>query len=209
MKKIACVATFDGRDKALGLMLDSVKDQFDRILIYDNSKSTIDLTDNGKFAGLLALKDPCYYFTLDDDLIYPPDYVSRMVEAIDYTGRIVTCHGRILQGENLNYYNGHRFFSCLGDVMYDGLIDVAGTGVTAFRTDYFNPVQVAVNTNQRMSDLIFSYYAKKEGKKIVMLPHAKGWIKDCGINHDDNIHAIESKKQGRLIQTANEIWKLK
>lgn len=209
MKKIGCVATFKGREEALELMLESVKDQFDKVLIYDNSKSTIDLTDNGKFAGLFTLKEPCYYFTLDDDLIYPPDYVSRMVEAINYTGRIVTCHGRVLLGEDLNYYNGHKFFSCLGDVMHDGLIDVAGTGVTAFRTDYFNPIQVALNANQRMSDLIFSYYAKKEGKKILMLPHLKGWIKDCGIKHDNNIHAIESKKQGRLIQTANEIWKLK
>ncbi len=209
MKRIGCVATFKGREQALQLMIDSIKDQVDQLLIYDNSISTVDLTDNGKFAGLFRVDEPCYYFTLDDDLIYPPDYVQKMVEAIDYTGRIVTCHGRRLMGEDLNYYNGHKYYSCLGEVPYDGLIDVAGTGVTAFRTDYFKPIQVAVNANQRMSDLIFSYYAKKEGKKIVMLPHAKGWIKDCGINHANNIHSIESKKQGRLIQTANEIWKLR
>lgn len=209
MKKIGCVATFKGREKALERMIESISGQLDQLLIYDNEVSTVNLTDNGKFAGLLFEKEPCYYFTLDDDLIYPPDYIQKMVERIDESGYIVTCHGRNLLGLNVDYYNGHKYFSCLGKVEYNGSIDVCGTGVTGFKTDYFNPFFVTFNKNQRMSDLIFSYFAKKNGKKIVMLPHDKGWIQDCGINHKDNIHSVESKNQNRLIYTANEIWKLK
>jgi hypothetical protein len=209
MKKIGCVATFKGREQALERMTASISGQLDQLLIYDNEISTVNLTDNGKFAGLLFINEPCYYFTLDDDLIYPPDYVEKMVNHIDHFGCIVTSHGRNLNGLDIDYYNGHKYYSCLGDVAYNSDIDVCGTGVTAFRTDYFNPINVAFSANQRMSDLIFSYYAMKEGRKITMLPHYKGWIQDCDINHNDNIHSIESKQQNRLIQTANEIWKLK
>lgn len=206
MRKVACVATFKGREKALDLMLDSIGEQFDQVYIYSNEIATIDLTDNGKFIGLLLEKEPCYYFTLDDDLIYPSNYAQTMIETIERTHSIVSCHGRILKGLDLNYYNGHEFYSCLGNVKYNGAIDVAGTGVTAFRTDHFNPIHIAFNSNQRMSDLIFSYFAKKEGKLMVMQPHERGWIKDCGINHIDNINSIEIKQQQRLIYVANRIY---
>jgi|SRR6186713_1287163 len=208
MRIVACMATMPGREKARLLSCMSLTNQVDQIYVYDNSINSIDLTDNGKFAGLFLEKEPCYYFSCDDDLLYPPDYIERMIEDIDRNKSIVTCHGRVLIGEDLPYYDGHKFYPCLGNVDYSGLVQVAGTGVTGFRTDYFNPVHLAINSNQKMSDLIFSYYAMKEGKDIYMMPHKEGWIKQIDVPISTSIHTTERVNQQRLTHTANEIYKL-
>ena len=47
-----------------------------RILIYDNKKENIDYKANAKFIFLKDYNEPVYYFSCDDDIIYPPDYVQ-------------------------------------------------------------------------------------------------------------------------------------
>lgn len=209
MKIIVGMATMPGREKAFKKALESIRWQVDAVYVWDNSVRAIDLTDNGKFAGLMLCDEPCYYFSCDDDLIYPPDYIERMIEAIDRTGAIVSCHARILSGIDLRYYDQHTFYSCLNRVDYSGELDVCGTGVLGFRTDYFNPVHLAINSNQKMTDLLFSYYVAREGKQIFMLPHFENWIKQIDVDTKTSIHSTEKIDQRRLIHTANEIYKLK
>lgn len=205
MKKIAGVATFPGREKAFIRMLESIEGQFDEIYYYDNGKLQ-DLTDNGKFYGLTKLKEPCYFFSLDDDLIYPPDYSDRLVQEIETRKCIVACHGRILKGLRRSYYTGHKAFRCLGKVDYSGKLDVAGTGVTAFRTDYFLPKFICYSEDKRMSDLVFSYWAAKEGKRIEMIPHPEGWIKQIPVSN--SIAATERFRQSRQGELADSIFLL-
>lgn len=209
MRIVVGMATMPGREEAFKRALDSIRSQVDMVYIWDNSLCAIDLTDNGKFAGLLLCDEPCYYFSCDDDLIYPPDYIERMVEAIERTGSIISCHGRILSGVDLRYYDQHNFYSCLTRVEYSGELDVCGTGVLGFRTDYFNPVHLSINLNHKMTDLLFSYYVAKEGKQMFMLSHDAYWIKQIDVDTNTSIHATEKTDQRRLIHTANEIYKLK
>jgi len=167
LKITANIATYKPRidSGSLEQTIDSLIKQVDRIFIYVNSGEipkdkwikkyntdcimTIsggdDLTDNGKFYRLEKdfSKDPEYFFTCDDDLIYPPDYVSKTIEAIEKYGCIITHHGRQLQGTFLDYYTMHKTFRCLNDVHSAEIVDVCGTGVTAFRTDYFHPKGLA------------------------------------------------------------------
>lgn len=203
------MATMPGREEARLKACRSLRDQCDQIIVYDNSNNTVNLTDNGKFAGLLLCDEPCYYFSCDDDLIYPPDYIERMIEAIERTGSIISCHGRVLIGENVPYYSGHTLYPCLTRIEYSGEMDVCGTGVLGFRTDYFNPVHLSINLNHKMTDLLFSYYVAKEGKQMFMLPHDAHWIKQIDVDTKTSIHATEKTDQRRLIHTANEIYKLK
>lgn len=202
------MATFKGREVAVKKAIESLIHQVDEVILYDNEQNP-NLYDNGKFYGLTMQNEPCYYFTCDDDLEYPPNYVERTIEAIEKYKCIITHHGRLLKGLDLSYYRGHTGFRCLDAVSFDGLIDVCGTGVTAFRTDYFNPVGLHNSEDVKMSDLVFSLEAKKQNKDIRIIPHAQGWIKHLPINFSNTIHATESRKELRQIQIANEIWKLK
>jgi hypothetical protein len=205
------IATYDGkgRSKSLSQALGSLMGHGAKVYLYDNSRQLLNLTDNGKFYGLTRLTEPCYYFTCDDDLIYPPSYIPDMIAKIKEHKCIVTHHGRILTREGVPYYKGHKTFRCLNDVVRDEIIDVPGTGCMAFDTEYFNPTELWKSNDLRMSDLIFALEAKKQDKKIMVLKHQTGYIQhSSAIDLRDTIFA---KEQGNTRQNeiADQIFKMK
>jgi hypothetical protein len=205
MKIIVGMATTNQRAKFAETAVESLVHQADEIIVYNNSNEAHDYTDNAKFHALTLFNEPVYYFSCDDDILYPSDYVSTMVEAIERTGTIVTHHGRELLGLNRNYYRGHKGFRCLDDNDKEQIIDVAGTGVTAFRTDYFNPTEIYKATDKRMSDLVFSLEAAQQGKQITILKHTKNWLKDLRVPQGLSIHFME-RRNTRQNELANEIY---
>jgi hypothetical protein len=205
MKIIVGMATTNERARFAETAVESLVHQADEIIVYNNSNEAHDYTDNAKFHALTLFNEPVYYFSCDDDILYPSDYVSIMVEAIERTGTIVTHHGRELLGLDRNYYRGHKGFRCLDDNDKEQIIDVAGTGVTAFRTDYFNPIEIYKATDKKMSDLVFSLAAAKQGKQITILKHTKNWLKDLRVPQGLSINFME-RRNTRQNQLANEIY---
>lgn len=227
MKTTANIATYPPRKESLKQCVASIYDQVDLIRICFNQyeKDEVpeffwaldkvevifpekDLTDNGKFYALDYLViEPEYFFTMDDDIIYPAQYVKKTITNIRKFGMIITYHGRILKGLGLKYYYDHRSFKCLSGQRQDKKIDVAGTGVTAFDTRYFHPKGLAFDKNQRMSDIIFSLEAAKQGKLIGCCSREYGWIK-C-MTHEENIFNTESGHGADMqSQLADKIFKL-
>lgn len=205
------MATYDGPGRAKSLIhaINSLRGHGAKVFLYDNTTQKLNLTDNGKFFGLTKLYGtPCYYFSADDDLIYPPTYIPDMIQKINEHKCIVTHHGRKLVREGANYYKGHKSFRCLGDVAADEVIDVPGTGVTAFDTSYFNPTEIWKSPDQKMSDLVFALEAAKQNKKIMVLKHSTGYFKHSEINLQ---HTIYHAEQGNKRQTeiADEIIRIK
>ena len=208
MKVTANIATYAPRKESLKRMIQSIENQVDSINIYDNEIQPVNLTDNGKFFRLDSITKPEYYLCMDDDLIYPPDYVERMIEAIERYNCIVSFHGRQLLGTGLEYYKGHKSFHCLHGVIHDEMVDVVGTGVTGFSTEYFKPKGLAYSPDKKMSDLIFSLEAAMQGKQMGVISHAPNWIKH--IDNKETIHSTESiKGTPRQNQIANEIFMIR
>ena len=223
MKVTANIATYPPRLDSLRKVVASIYDQFDVIRIYFNEYTDFpklndplnkiqkmrgeNLTDNGKFAGLDFIATPEYYFTMDDDLIYPVDYAEKTLQAIFKFGMIVTYHGRKLSGVDRDYYRGHKAYHCLNKVDANLKVDVAGTGVTAFSTEYFHPTTLSMDSRQKMSDLIFSEAAAESQKRIGLIAHEAGWIKH--IDHTETIFLTESGKP-TIIQNsiADKIFRL-
>lgn len=227
MKVTANIATYPPRKESLKKMLESIAGQFDEVRVWFNYQPSSlessyynsigirvmvgfgkDLTDNGKFHALDIITEPEIYCTLDDDLIYPPDYRRRIEYYMEIYGGIISFHGRQLLGTGRNYYKGHRNFLCLGDVHNDEVIDVPGTGVMAFDTTYFHPKGLAHSEDKRMSDLVFALEAAKQGKQIAVINHKTGWIKH--INNKETIYETETRNGiGRQNEIADEIYKLR
>src|SRR5690606_12789994 len=73
-----------------------------------NSYGT-DYSDLGKFTFLEFIKEPCYYITLDSDMLPPPDFIKQIKQDIEKNKCIVTYHGRILNRRNrTTFYEGHH-----------------------------------------------------------------------------------------------------
>ena len=213
MKIVVGVATFDEREPYFLRAIDSIEKgtiKPDEISIYHNGLEEVDLTDNGKFYGLQFYDEPVYFFSIDDDIIYPEWYIEKTIEMIEKTNSIVTYHGRKLLGKDRNYYKGHQGYRVLGNVDYFGEIDVAGTGCTAFRTDYFNPTEIYKSEHKRMSDVIFSLEAAKQGKRICMIPHKERDFLDLNAPAESSCHAVESRKGAKTqMLLCNQIWDIK
>lgn len=225
MKTTANISTHRSRFGHLEVMLETIFFQFDEINIYLNNcveapsflrkyrnlnfKLGDDLTDNGKFYFLSELKEDCYYFTLDDDLLYPKNYVDETIKKINIHGCIVTYHGREIISEGRNYYTGNKAYRCLDAVNEDVIIDVAGTGVTAFKTDYFKPI-IHNSEYKLMSDLVFSLEASKKNKKIVCAKHEHGWIRPILLPDEFSIYeSFRNKDQSIQNKIADEIFRNK
>jgi hypothetical protein len=207
MKRVVGIATFKGREKFLEKTIKSLINQVDEINIYDNEVNP-DLTDNGKFYFLQNYKKPIYYFSCDDDIIYPPTYIKDMVNAINDCKSIVTHHGRKLQKKGVSYYKGHVAYRCTHRVNRKKIIDVGGTGVTGFRTDYFNPIHIYKSEHKKMSDLVFALEARKQKKLITLLPHYAGYIVAQPVPREQTIfgnHVNDDSEQSML---ADEIQSL-
>ena len=226
MIRSANIATMPSRLNQLSIMLESIYDQFDEIriclnefesvpkwleekekviiIIPDKDGEPYNATDNGKFAYCMSHAriglDHEYYFTLDDDIVYPPNYVEETVKNIDTYGCIVTYHGRTLIGAGRGYYREHEVYHNQWEQKDSFEIDVAGTGVSAFRTDYFCPSEIAFSKYQCMSDLVFSLEAAKQGKTIGCCARPAQWFKL--LKAEDTIF---DKFQGRLTPDQNKL----
>lgn len=207
MKVIINIATKGDRPEQLAKTLDSLKGQADAINVHDNSKGPIDYTDNAKFSTLKMYKEPVYYLTCDDDIIYPLNYVNNMKYAIEKYKCIVSFHGRILKPNASSYYSGHDVYDFRQHCPESKIVDVGGTGVMGFRTDYFNPTELYKSEYKCMSDLVLSLEAKKQGKTIVMASHLGNWLIQQEVN-DMGIMKSHKNNQNNQIKLANQILEL-
>lgn len=190
---IAQIASMPEREHMLVSTVESLIDQVDRVRIALNNYTSIPVelaregimiykrnNEKGDAEKIYNLSTVCgYVFLCDDDLIYPPDYVETMVDRLrgEDNQCILTCHGRIMNEKPVSnsYTDRVAAFHCLQDVDYDGPVDIGGTGVMAFHSDYFMPVYKFVNI-ANMLDIWIARFAYEQGCVIKMQPHDEGWI---------------------------------
>lgn len=217
MKVSINIATYPARFESLLKTLDTLKGQADIIRIYLNEYTEIpkelsqyycvmgeNLTDNGKFFWLNnATRE--YYFSCDDDLLYPANYVKDTLQRMG-DSPIVTYHGRIINKPNKDYYGGYRCYNCLRTVEQDLTIDVGGTGVMCINTNKFK-CDIAFSEHKKMSDCVLSYAAALQRVPIKLLSHKQGYF-----GYTPQSQSIFDEQHKKPIQQniyANKIYELK
>ncbi len=196
-KITASMATMPGREKSLEETVASIINQVDELHIYmneiehfpmfaHNPKIKIlfskdhhgDLGDAGKF--FTSDKIAGYHFTIDDDIIYPSNYVNTLIAAIEKHDRkcVVSCHGRIFNKLPVaSYYKNHtQAFSCLHNVLENVYAHVIGTGVLAYHTDTIK-VNLSVFEYSNMADIWFSKHCNEHNVPRLIIAHKAAWIK--------------------------------
>jgi hypothetical protein len=219
MKTSINIATYPARFESLLKTLDTLKGQADIIRIYLNEYTEVpnelkdyycvlgdNLTDNGKFFWLDKAEDE-YYFTCDDDILYPPTYVSDTITRMG-THPIVTYHGRVIHKPNQNYYGGYRCFNCFHTMIKDQRIDVGGTGVMCIDTRKFKAT-VWNSKDLKMSDCILSLEAAKQKVPITILAHKSGYLGYIPQPQGATIFDTSHKDCKRQTEIATEIYYLK
>jgi hypothetical protein len=197
----AQLATIPGREESVKLTKQSLIKQVDNLYIRYNSP-----TDAMKFYSVETLSG--YVLTCDDDLIYPPDYVQKMIEAVDrYNGEaIVSLHGRELRpGKISSYYspsNRIQAFHCLKELTEDHVIQngAIGTGVMAWNADKIK-IHYDWFKSPNMADIWLSVNARRLGIPLVVVKHPAEWLK-VGYDGEETIWHKHFNKD----QKQTEVW---
>lgn len=230
------IASVPYRERNLKLTIDSLINQVDDIGVYldnyesvpnflDNDRITIirsqdynrDLGDSGKF--LWVENHHGYYFTADDDLIYPNDYIARTIDKIKFykNKAVVGWHGGLLKTPFKDYYNAEtrRVFSFSAPRPYDTPVHVLGTGCLGFNT---TTIKIGINdfVQPNMADIWFAKRAQEDGVAFVVMEHKKGEIVESELSQEISINQncikdIDTKSNTKKIQNnvCKEIsWKI-
>lgn len=199
----AGMATIAGNEVALRAAVTSILPQVDSLFVYlngfdnmpaflrDNEKVSCYVDrdgtkygDAGKFWGLTQIKNSIY-FTCDDDIIYPQDFVQRMIAELAHCGGngVVALHGSILLAPNHGYYDeGSRLvFHFEHALPRRRTVHIAGTGACAFHTGI---VRVGLTDFKvpNMADIWLAEYLQKNGLPAYVAPHAAGWLVPIKVN---------------------------
>lgn len=222
MKISANYATYPapGRLEALLKSINSILPQVDIVRVYFNSYTLdqipplpnkvhpivipgLNLTDLGKFYPLSHLKQHEYYFTCDDDIQYPPDYIQHTLRYSNL-GAVLTYHGRIINplGNPKSYYRGGHFvYSYLDPHPVSRELHIPGTGVMMIDTSMADINHVPDHPHC-MADLVF---ANACDSPIHLVPHSGGWLKNIWVDGcitsrftnrsaDESLHLFQIQK---------------
>jgi glycosyltransferase involved in cell wall biosynthesis len=192
--RILNVASYN-RIESLVKSLESIIDQCDVINVTLNShdgdipeilyhdKINLILSDNSLGDAMkfyMLDKSDGYFLTIDDDLIYPPNYVEYMIAKCKEYGntRVMTLHGRNFSSFPITSYyrSATERYACLNTVNKNVLVQFGGTGVMCFHTDLFK-VGIDYFMAPNMADVWIGRYCLDNKIEILCLRHESGFIK--------------------------------
>lgn len=186
------MATMPERTKNGIKVIDSIYDQVDFIRLYLNNFRNIpqeykddkilihqgkDLKSSGK---VFWAKNPNeYYFCIDDDIVYPSDYVNYSLSKLrEYNDDvIISYHGRIFPNKKIkNYFKDHiNYFHFDKENSKDVEVDVIGNGVSCWNTNNIN-IDVKKFQYLYMDDILVSIQAAKQNKKRIVVSHSEEYL---------------------------------
>ena len=164
----ATMATIPERAGARAMAIESLLPQVDRLIVtFGHEKG-----DQVKFDCCQEARD-VFILGVDDDLVYPPDYVARTVEGLQEYGfgAVVGWHGFTINRDG----GREDTYRCLGEVEERVNVDVIGTGVVGFHSDVLQLVPADFPTRNAAMFWV-ALKAARRGLPLIVLPHGERWF---------------------------------
>ena len=128
--------------------------------------------------GMLTRGTSRYFAFADDDILYPADYLLRLIHGCNIHNAAVSLHGGILRQFPLrHYYNGGRSMKSRNiTIESDTRVDILGTGFGLLKREWFTNDELkkiyATAPETSMDDIILSCYLANKGIDRWVLEHA-------------------------------------
>ena len=193
---VACIASVSERENMLFDVVNCLYPFVDKICVYLNNYSTVpdflhdpkieyvrsqdsgDFGDAGKFYWV---EDKSFDIMciLDDDLLYPPNYVHKIIEDLEkYDGNaIIGCHGVFIKQPLIEYYEQiNRYplpFSHALDI--DRQVHLLGTNTVAFVTKNIS-IKRKDFLFRNSADIWFALYANERSIPLISVSRPRNWV---------------------------------
>ena len=198
---LVSLATIPGREESLKETLASLLPQVGKVHVYLNGFSEVpvflvddqviahigpDIGDVGKFFWCDDATGFC--LTVDDDIVYPPNYVEAMVNQVERFGRkaCVGVHGAVLTHVPVNdYYADRQVFHFRDSLTRGRPVHILGTGTLCWHASTLE-LSVADFPSPNMADVWFALNAQRNAVPLVSVPRSHEWLKDTEHSSDSN-----------------------
>ena len=201
LKTIVCMATIPERAQQLKKAVKSILPQVDALKVYLNGWDNIPafLVDSkvevvrSQYHGDQKVLSRwhwfrrgeltnCYVMMVDDDIIYPPDYVESITGKVEEYERkaIVSYHGHLYRAPITSYHNSIKRLYFNQNVKRDYKVDSIGVGVCGFYSETLQWQDVKLEMEldfRKMNDVHISYMATAQDIDLICLAHPAHWIK--------------------------------
>lgn len=151
--------------------------------------------DRDAFKAAPRWSDDDVAFVCDDDIIYPPDYVEKMMECMArHPGCAVCVHGSVLMDPFISYADSRYIARASGRLSEDAQVHIPGTGTMAFR---IGDLPINLDDTFKWSHAVDPQVAllcRNLGLKIWSLPRPGYWLKPMKIAH--NITSVFRQRVG-------------
>jgi len=207
LRRIVALPTMLTRLESLRQSVESIIGQVDNIVLYLDSpempppwlhgmekvelvrlRPGTELHSEARFLTLSKSKKPFLFFSIDDDIIYPPDYIQNLtLEIIKAGGKaIVGVHGRIFTPPHQSYKNDSICYHFEKDLICNTHVHVLGCGTIGFISSIlsFNPSSWPYSN---MSDVQLSIEAQKKCIPRICIKRPKNWLRAAAQNQNDSI----------------------
>ena len=133
-----------------------------------------------------------FHLTVDDDIVYPEDYVEKMVRFLEgFEGGVaVGVHGiRLKEWIRNGYYGSREVYMGVEKVEKEVGVHILGTGTMLYRAKDLGKVEVMeVFREPNMADVWFGILAQRLGLPLVVIPHEEGWLKEIPGTFEDSLY---------------------
>jgi hypothetical protein len=227
------MATHQGRADVLELAVASIAPQVDFLQIYLNDYKTIPsflrkyepkckailgrlaLGDIGPFGKFYHHQEPrCdYILTVDDDFIYPPDYVEKSTQAVQrYGGKaLISFHGIIMpeRAISMEPRDAPRVMGT-HNIPQDVPVNWLGTGMMSYDASRLC-ISNEILGQDRLVDPCLAIWAQQNRVPMVVAAHAGDWVTPLEMkSKGKKLHHVLNRNDPRLIEKirATSPWEI-
>ncbi|WP_027331184.1 glycosyltransferase family A protein [Marinimicrobium agarilyticum] len=226
------VATIPGRESQFSQALRSILGQVDQINVFLNGPVNVehpdlasviddgrvhlfrsshvgDLRDNAKFFLARERQENTYYFTFDDDLIYPEDYVDTFLykSSLYSDSKVLCVHGyRLwphLKSIHTDSQKRGRYYHFKEPLIHDVVVDVPGTGTVMIPPGA--PIQSFDSPPYGMIDVVFAEFCARQDCEIVSIARPLQWIKEAKSDEAPDQRPVALFKQNQANDREEQI----
>jgi len=235
---VGIVCTIPDRESIARRVIGTILPQVDRLIVYPDkyaappewltSEPKVTLIDTRANPGLrdaaklLPLSNPGTFsitpaticLTFDDDILYPPDYVSHLLCAlttIRFAG-VVGVHGSILNKDTPRYSRGRKVLHFKFGLDRISAVDILGTGTAAFRAGLFLDRITEDARRPGMVDISFAVWCKKHGVPQFVVARGPFWLRPAETEGEGAARDLysemlaDSSVHDSLVADAGAVW---
>jgi hypothetical protein len=218
------IASIPQREQPLSTVIGSLIEQADEIIVYLNNYAKVpkfldhrkisvfrsqdngDLGASGKFFAIEKITDG-YYFSVDDDFMYPENYVQHMIETLQkYNNQcIATAHGSIFGSPLDWYFERTSVYTAKNALDTERFVTLLGTASTSFYRPIIN-LSFSDFYPKIMCDLTLSLKARDHGLPIISVSRPKNWIVPLEADGPDYFSSMLKDDEGRTEKAQQYDW---